>query len=537
MTAQNPITSSILEKVPLKIICRNPATGEVIGEMPVMDVEEMDECFQRARCAQEIWAELSYDERKIHILKIRDYLVEHADAVAHAISESTGKSLNDALITEVFNGICAADWYAKQAKKTLHPKRILPSNVLFANKRSTVHCTPLGVVGIIAPWNYPFGISFGEIIMGLMAGNAIFYKVAEDTALIHRLIDEVLAAGELPAGLCQSMVGDPAPIVTKWFELGIDKLFFTGSTRVGKILMKQAAEFLVPISMELGGNDAMIVFEDANLPRAANGALWAGFQNSGQTCAAVERIYVQRSVMKPFLQLLKEKTEALRQGVDDGSQEIDIGSMTVARQLEVVRHHVADALEKGAVIVAQASLAPGLAETFYPATVLANVNHQMAVMREETFGPVVAVMAFDSEEEGIALANDSEYGLTSSVWTMNPDRAQRVAHLLQTGITTINDHAYSHACSELPWLGWKKSGMGVTHSHLGLEEMTRIKVINYDLAPQLPSNLWWFPAHSTKYEVFVETATLLFGSSWLKRKRSLQRLLPKVIKDPLLREK
>jgi len=522
---------------PSHLTAINPATGEVIGSVECIDIDKMPEVFASAREAQATWAATNFETRRDHMFAIRDYMMENSERIARVVAQSTGKTVSDAVHTEVLPCILGIDWYAKKAKKHLRQRKINPSNVLFANKPSYVERIPYGVVGIISPWNYPLSIPFGEIIMGLMAGNAIVYRPAEETPLVAEEIRKVIEAGYLPDGLCQLTMGRGPEISTAWFANKVDKIFFTGSVNVGKFLMKQAADTLTPLSLELGGNDAMIVLEDANLERAANGAIWAGFQNSGQSCAGVERVYVHESVADKFKQLLIDKTVQLRQGIDQGYYDTDIGSMTVARQLDVVKRHVDDALAKGAEIIAQATIRDEGGQNFYPATVLDKVDHTMDVMKFETFGPVFGVMTFSSDNQAIDLANDSDLGLTSSVWTMNTDRGKAIASELQTGVTTINDHLFTHGMSEVPWLGWKNSGIGATHSHMGLEEMTRPKVVNYDLAPNLNSNVWWFPVRNIKTDALLTSPTLLFGKSLAEKTSAFSKLIPRLLKDPLLKEK
>ncbi len=516
---------------PTEIECTNPATGQVLGTVPCTQLSEMPGIFEKAQQAQTVWAEFSFKKRRAHIAKIRNYLVAHSEEIAELVSKSTGKTLTSAL-SEVLFSISATEWYAKNAEKALQKQNIPLSNVLLANKRSYLLREPYGVVGIITPWNYPFLWPFNEIIMGLMAGNAILYKVAEETALVGKEIETILQAGDLPDGLTHLMLGDPPKLVNSWFENRIDKIFFTGSVRVGKILMKQAAEDLTPLSLELGGNDAMIVLEDANLERAANGAVWGGFFNSGQTCAGIERVYVHESVADRFIQLVQEKTENLRQGVDHGKFEVDVGSMTVSRQLQIVEHHVQDALKKGAKIAAQATIRDKQLQNFYPATVLTGVDHKMACMQEETFGPVIGIMTFRTEDEAIELANDSQLGLTASIWTMNNDHGKRLARKLESGSITINDHMVTAAMPELPWQGWKNSGLGSTHSDIGLEEMTKVKTVNYDLLPHLNKNLWWYPERRFIYDTFLRAFRVLYGENLRAKFPVLRRLLGSSSNEP-----
>lgn len=284
-----------------------------------------------------------------------------------------------------------------------------------------------------------------------------------------------------------------------FIDAGVDKLFFTGSVPVGKYLMKKASERLTPVVLELGGNDPMIVCEDADLYRAASGAVWAGLQNAGQSCGGVERIYVQKTVYREFLSILKAKVEGLRVG--NGLRlTSDIGAMTTRRQMETVQAHIADALEKGALICARSAAPEGSDGQFLPCTVLADVTHDMLVMKEETFGPVLGVMPFGTIDEAIALANDSNLGLTASVWSKSRLKARKIARRIKAGAVMVNDHLMSHGLPETPWGGFKESGIGRTHGEIGFLEMTQPQVIVNDLLPFARRNFWWQPFDKTSYD-------------------------------------
>ncbi|MBM4363206.1 MAG: aldehyde dehydrogenase family protein, partial [Deltaproteobacteria bacterium] len=443
---------------------------------------------------------------------MRDYIVAHAEELAEIVSRENGKTRMDALVTEVIPSALAADWYGKHAEEALRPRKLPTGSMLFFNKRNQLHRVPLGVVGIISPWNYPLSIPFGEVVMGLMAGNAILLKVAAATITVGQAIERIVAAGGLPAGLFHHIVGSGGKVSSGFFENGVDKLFFTGSVPTGKQLMAQAARTLTPVSLELGGKDPAIVLADADLERATNGIAWAGYQNAGQSCGGVERVYVHSSIYQPFVDLLAAKTRALRHG-KDRDFDVDMGAMTTEDQLATVRRQVDDAVARGARIVAQSTAAaPAPAGYFYPATLMVDVDHTMDLMREETFGPVIPVMKFDQVEEAIRLANDSSMALTSSVWTRDLAEGQRIARLLASGVTTINDHLYTHGQSETPWGGWKESGIGRTHSALGLDEMTQPKVINWDLAPA-PRNPWWFPFDRAAYGTMLAALRVAYPAS------------------------
>jgi succinate-semialdehyde dehydrogenase/glutarate-semialdehyde dehydrogenase len=487
----------------------NPANGDPVGSIPKTPVESIPGIFQRARKAQATWGAMSFDQRARHIILMREYIIEHADELASAVRLGSGKTQMDALVTEVLPCTLACNWYSKNAARVLRTENRMASSILWIGKASEVRHEPLGVVGIISPWNYPLSIPFGEIVMGLMAGNAVILKVAAVTPMVGKAIEDIVAAGRLPDGLFHHIVGAGAEMSTAMFNNGIDKVFFTGSVPAGKDLMAQASKTLTPLSLELGGKDPMVVLEDADLARAVNGAMWAGFQNAGQSCGGVERIYVHESVYQPFVELLAKRTSQLRMGVPDESLSVDIGSMTTAKQRRVVERQVEEAVAAGAKVLAQCQVHGDEAGHFYPATVMTQVDHSMSLMREETFGPILPVMAFKTEDEAVALANDCSMALTASVWSRDTARAKRLADRISGGVVAINDHLYTHGMSDLPWGGPKESGLGRTHGPEGLKEMTRPKAVNWDWA-RATNNLWWYPQDRRTYDTIK--AALRMGS-------------------------
>jgi succinate-semialdehyde dehydrogenase/glutarate-semialdehyde dehydrogenase len=367
-----------------------------------------------------------------------------------------------------------------------------------------------------------------------MAGNAVLLKVAAATIKVGEAIERIVRAGELPDGLFHHIVGSGGRVSQGFFDNGVDKLFFTGSVPTGKTLMAAAAKTLTPLSLELGGKDPMIVLPDADLERATNGAAWAGYQNAGQSCGGVERVYVHESVYQPFVDLLAKKTAAMRHG-PDRAHDVDMGAMTTEEQLRTVERQVNAALAAGAKIVAQSKpVDPAAKGYFYPATLMTGVDHTMELMREETFGPVLPVMKFSSLEEAIRLANDSSMALTSSVWTRNQEQGREIAARLQSGVTTINDHLYTHGQSEAPWGGWKESGIGRTHSALGLDEMTQPKLVNWDIVPSR-RNIWWFPFDQETYGAMLAALRMNFPQSiggWLRDVTVLSRVMMKKMFSP-----
>lgn len=499
----------------------NPATGESLGHIPQNTLEDVHQAVVRIRKAQSKWAELSFSERGTYLRKMQRHLIEHGEEYARTITADNGKTLADAYMTEISSAVIAFDYYIKHSARVLRERRIKGSHIFSLFTRNRLQHAPMGVIGIISPWNYPLAIPIHEILMALMAGNGLLYKAASETQMVGQVIQKVIDAGELPQDLF-IQVNVPGRVAGDAFlEAGIDKLFFTGSVPVGKLLMKKAAETLTPISLELGGNDPMIVCAEANLKKAANGAIWAGFSNAGQSCAGVERIYVHREVYKPFLRILKKKVEKLKVGYPD-QKGVHIGTMTTAKQQEAVRGMLDEAIAQGASVEAVSQIDTSTHQAL-PATVLTDVNHQMRIMNEETFGPVIGVMPFKNIDEAINLANDSDLGLTASIWTKNHRLGRKIASQLQAGVVTINSHLISHGIPNLPWGGFKESGIGRTHGELGLLEMTEPRVIVNDYFPT-SKQLYGTPVSGFIYRRWIGFV-MMIGGSWSSKLKGLLKLI------------
>jgi acyl-CoA reductase-like NAD-dependent aldehyde dehydrogenase len=383
---------------------------------------------------------------------------------------------------------------------------------------------PYGVVGIISPWNYPFAIPFSEVIMALLAGNAVLLKTASDTQLVGLALKRCISAADLPEGLFSYLNLPGSSAGAAFLNAGVDKLFFTGSVAVGKTLMAQAAQTLTPLVLELGGNDPMLVCADADLDRAAAGAVWAGLQNCGQSCGGVERIYVHQSVYASFLKKLAARVKSLRIGYDV-DYEVDLGAMTTDRQVSAVKAQVQAALKAGAVIHAQSEPVAGQTGYFMPAMVLTQVNHSMDIMRLETFGPVLGVMAVADMDEAVRLANDSDLGLTASVWTAKHKTGERLGRRIKAGVVTVNDHLMSHGLAETPWGGFKQSGIGRTHGALGMAEMTQTQCLVHDILPGVKRDLWWHPHSPELYRGIGGIIDLLYGGGLSRRLWGLKKVL------------
>lgn len=473
----------------VEIISIDPATGEEVGRAPNLSANEVVNAVNNARAAHGAWAALGFKERGRLVMNARAIVLEEMEEIALLISRESGKPVSEAFSTEISPTLDLMQFFARNAKKLLRSEKINIGQYGLLGRSSRIVYRPLGVVGIISPWNFPWAIPLGEVVMSLMAGNAVVLKPSELTPLVGVKIGDVFERAGLPEGLLQVVTGD-GKTGAALVEAGVDKIMFTGSVATGKRVAEAAARRLMPCVLELGGKDPMIVLEDANLEMTARAAVWGGFANSGQACASVERCYVQEKIAPQFIEQVVAQVRALHQ--DIGTHEgTDIGAMSSERQLKIVEEHVNDAVAHGARVLTGGHRRSDLGGTFFEPTVLADVTQQMTVMREETFGPVLPVMTFKSDEEAVRLANDSVFGLTASVWTKDIARGRRLAEQIEAGTVTVNEVLYTHAVAQTPWGGMKQSGIGRTHGKLGLLELVAPQHVHVNRVTSF-RDLWWF---------------------------------------------
>jgi acyl-CoA reductase-like NAD-dependent aldehyde dehydrogenase len=483
-----------------KISSVNPATGEVLREWACAGDSEVLAAVERARVAQHAWRELGVRKRITLLRDFQHRLHERKLQIAQAVTREEGKPVAEALTTEVLVVLDAARFLIDNSFRLLNDEPLPHGNLATKLKRGTLVREPYGVIGIISPWNYPFSIPATETLAALVAGNAVVLKPSEFTSLVALELQSVLYAAGVPKDVFQVIVGDGLTGAAL-LHSPIDKLVFTGSLATGKRIAVEAAEKLLPVVLELGGKDPMLVLDDADIDVASSAAVWGAFMNAGQACLSVERCYVHRSLYQPFLTACAQKTKKLR--VASGTNpETDVGPLIHQRQLQVVEAHVQDAIARGARVVVGGTALPELGPNFYKPTVLADVTHEMRIMREETFGPVLPVMAFEDDEEALHLANDSEFGLAASIWTRNRRRGDRLARRIQAGTVMVNDLISCFGISEAPHGGTKSSGMGRAHGRFGLEEMVWLKYVDSDLMPEM-KKVWWY-GYGTRFAQQME---------------------------------
>src|SRR5262245_2677281 len=382
-----------------EIISHDPATGEEIGRARLFMPEEVAHAVARAREAQPKWAALSVRERGRVIMKSRKIILQELDAIAALISSETGKPAAEAVSLELTPALDLMQYFARNTAGLLRPRRIGIGQYWTMGRSSYEIYKPLGVIGVISPWNFPWATPLDEAVMALMAGNAVVLKPSELTPLTGLKIKEVLTRGGVPDGLLEVVTGDGSTGAAL-VAAGVNKIFFTGSVATGKRVAEAAAKYLTPVVLELGGKDAMVVLDDANVENAARAAVWGAFANSGQACSSVERCYVHESIAERFIGAAVKETKRLHQAV--GTEKTsDVGAMSSERQLRLVERHVEEAVAKGAVVLVGGDRVRDTRGTFYQPTVLTNVNHEMEIMREETFGPVLPIMIFKTDAEAV----------------------------------------------------------------------------------------------------------------------------------------
>jgi acyl-CoA reductase-like NAD-dependent aldehyde dehydrogenase len=489
----------------------SPSTRERVGEIEVNTREDVAAAIERARAAQPAWAARPLAERAAIVQRAIDVIVAQRSDIVATLRAETGKPRAEALAIEILPSCDFLNYWSRRAPKDLRDERRRLHGYLRPLKKLVVHYRPLGVVGVITPWNAPFVLSINPTVQALLAGNAVLLKPSEVTPHSGGWVATVLHEAGVPKDVLQVLHGD-GETGAALVDGDVDKISFTGSVATGRKIAAACAQRLIPYTLELGGKDAMIVCADADLERAAAGAVYLSMFNTGQVCLSVERIYVVDSVADEFIRLVAEKASSVTHGPGDDK---DMGPLFWDNQLDVVSRHLSDAESKGATIHVggKPTADDGL---HFPPTVVVDVTHDMALMTEETFGPVVAIMRVADEEEAIRLANDSKYGLGGSVFTKDPAKARRIARQLDTGSVVHNDAAVIYGAPEAPFGGRKDSGAGHVNGIDALRGFAHAQPVLVARWQPKKESLW-YPYLAKTVKTLDSTITFAFGNRVIRR--------------------
>jgi acyl-CoA reductase-like NAD-dependent aldehyde dehydrogenase len=486
----------------------NPATGETIATVPDLGPEAIAEMAARGRAAQPTWEAYGFEGRGRILLRAQKWVMDNAERIVETICSETGKTYEDAELAEIGYAGNAFGFWAREAPLYLADDRVKSSQVLVKGKKLILRYRPLGLIGVIGPWNYPLTNSFGDCIPALAAGNAVIMKPSEITPLTSLLLAEGLRECGLPDDVLQVATGrgeTGAALVEH-----VDMIMFTGSTRTGRKVAEAAARRLIPASLELGGKDPMLVLSDADVERAANFATYYSMQNAGQTCISIERAYVEEPVYDEFVAKVSEKVRALRVGQPSGPGSVEVGAITFPPQLDTIKSHVDDAVQKGARVLAGGAPAPGAGRFFEP-TVLVDVDHSMKIMKDETFGPTLPIMKVRDVEEAVRLANDSPYGLGASVFTRDTRRGEEIARRIEAGAANVNDAMINYTVMELPMGGAKTSGIGSRHGAGGIRKYCSQQAIVVTPRLAMKKELFMYPYKSRTTRMLARLFKFMYG--------------------------
>ncbi|MBM3238063.1 aldehyde dehydrogenase family protein [Candidatus Poribacteria bacterium] len=516
------MTNNSCSNIESVITSINPADLSIIGEIKSARQEDIDNAVKQAQNAYQSWKKLSYPARGEYLLRVKDLILDYLDEIVPLVTQEMGKPISEVLLTEIFPTLEALTYFALNAERLLADEKIEYQSRLLLNKRGYTTYEPLGVIGIISPFSYPLAIPITQIATALIAGNTVILKPSELTPFIGLKIAEFFSKAELPEGCLSVLPGDKFT-GELLVAADIDKILFTGRTMTGKSILHAFANRVLPATLELSGKAPMIILGDANIERAIKGAIYGAFINAGQSCCAVERIYVMRDIAKSFIDGVVKEVKNLTVS-DPMNPKTEIGPLASETLRANVEAHIADAIQKGAKILIGGKIPENISGYFYLPTVLTEVDHSMQVMQDETFGPVMPIMVVDSINEAIQLVNDSRYGLSASVWTMDVNLAVDVAHKVETGTVTINDLLFTFGAVECAWGGTKESGIGRVHAVQGLREVCNVKHISFDKGKRV-SKTWWYP-YNEEYQEFIRLAIMSeYGQKLRTRFKSSSELL------------
>lgn len=467
----------------------DPATGELVARFESTPAGELAEIVRRARAVQEGWAAMPVKSRCALIRRLGEVIYSRRRELAERVTRETGKPHAEALFADVLISLETVKYYARQAPRFLREERVRHQNLAAKAKSGCLRYEPFGVIAIIAPWNYPLAIPFGQVIPAVVAGNAVVLKPSELAPSCGQFIAECFAQAGFPPQLVQIIHGG-GESGAALIAARPDKVIFTGSSATGRLVAQACAQQMIPCVLELGGKDAMLVLADADLDAASSAAVWGSFTNCGQACLSVERVYVEQGIADNFIQRCVAKTRLLRLG-PGSDPDNEIGPMIRPQAVDRIEALLRAATAAGARILTGGRRRPDLGPCYFEPTVVAHVNETMSLMQEPIFGPVMAIQVVDSADQAVALTNDSPYGLSASLWTAGRERGRRLAARIRSGAVMVNDLASYFGMPEAPHGGRGLSGWGRTHSRHGLLEMVQVKYVDVDWLPRWPK-AWWF---------------------------------------------
>jgi len=509
-----------------KIVKHNPATFELIGELDPTRREDIPGIISRARLAQAAWSSLPLRERKEALKRLQEYVATHLDEMAKVICEETGKPRIEAINVDLMCTLSSAKYSVEKIDTLFRPRKIgfggLSPMIRYLGRSSYIQPRPVGVVAVIAPWNYPLGIPFSQVVMAVAAGNAVVLKPSSETPFTGLELRKAFAAAGVPEDLVQVVLGSGSIVGNALASSGVDRVVFTGSTEVGRKIMASAAQRLTPVTLELGGKDPMVVMADADLERAVQGAVWGSFVNAGQTCVCIKRIYVQDSIYGRFIEMFEEAALRIKLGYGWDDPSVGMGPLISPSAVAEMEAHVARAVAQGGRVLFGGKR-PEMKGCYFEPTAIVDAPQSSDIVQKETFGPIVTILRFGSEEEAIALANDSPYALSGSVWTSDLDKGKRFAESMSGGTVNVNNMGYTFGLASTPWGGSKDSGFGHTHGEEGFAELMEPHHVHVDRG-RFARELWWHPYGEEGLELSKGFSEIAFQGRYGK----ILSLLPRI---------
>ncbi|HEY9166372.1 MAG TPA: aldehyde dehydrogenase family protein [Candidatus Kryptonia bacterium] len=498
------------------------STGKLVGQTKLTSPADVKSILYRAREAQPKWQALPLPHRRMICSIFAAKLYEHKDYLTRLITQENGKPAVEVYTSEIIPSIDLVRYTTRRASKVLAPRRVTIGIPLLKTKKAFIKYEPHGVVGIISAWNYPLLLPVGQVVPALISGNAVIFKPSEYTPLVGDMVAELLWQSGVPEDVLNIIHGG-AEVGSALVKSGVDKIFFTGSTQTGRKISSMAAESLTPVSLELGSKDAMIVLDDADLDATASGAIWGAFTNAGQTCVSVERCYVHEKIFDSFLQSLREKVHRLRVRRDE-SDMYDIGAIIHEAQFNLIKSHIDDAVRRGAKLVEGGQYTTEKGIHYITPAILTDVPPDSPLLVDETFGPVLPVIKFKSDDEAVRLANSSRFGLSASVWTADRKRGLKICDKLKAGAVVLNDVISYYGMSDGVVGGVKESGSGRVHGEEGLHEMVTAKYFEIERMRRTKKT-WWY-SYDLHTRLFFENAIdFLYSKNMLRKMRAIGKMI------------